>query len=221
MTFRMMALAIIAGTASVLLLSAAGIYAMMSFTVSRRRREIGSVPHSVRIPGAWSRESSGGRVRSLAPASPSGSRLPRRSNGWGPVARWGTTRPSIVPERRRPDVHGRPAGGDRSGAPRPGGPADGGAAGGVRINRMHMARPSPVHPRVRERRSTGVLRSVSGVRLSHLRSDRFARSYGGQAAGPWRFQSRTRQRGAHLGRRRAQCLHRPHSLAQPLVLHLP
>ena len=31
----------IAGTASVLLLSAAGIYAMMSFTVSRRRREIG------------------------------------------------------------------------------------------------------------------------------------------------------------------------------------
>jgi putative ABC transport system permease protein len=41
MAFRMMALAIIAGTASVLLLSAAGIYAMMSFTVSRRRREIG------------------------------------------------------------------------------------------------------------------------------------------------------------------------------------
>jgi hypothetical protein len=41
MAFRMMALAIMAGTASVLLLSAAGIYAMMSFTVSRRRREIG------------------------------------------------------------------------------------------------------------------------------------------------------------------------------------
>jgi hypothetical protein len=41
LAFRMMALAIIAGTASVLLLSAAGIYAMMSFTVSRRRREIG------------------------------------------------------------------------------------------------------------------------------------------------------------------------------------
>jgi ABC-type antimicrobial peptide transport system permease subunit len=32
---------IIAGAFSVLLLSAAGIYAMMSFTVSRRRREIG------------------------------------------------------------------------------------------------------------------------------------------------------------------------------------
>ena len=41
MAFRMMALAISAGTLSVLLLSAAGIYAMMSFTVSRRRREIG------------------------------------------------------------------------------------------------------------------------------------------------------------------------------------
>jgi predicted permease len=41
LAFRMMALAVIAGTASVLLLSAAGIYAMMSFTVSRRRREIG------------------------------------------------------------------------------------------------------------------------------------------------------------------------------------
>jgi hypothetical protein len=39
--FRLVAAAIIAGTLSVLLLSAAGIYAMMSFTVSRRRREIG------------------------------------------------------------------------------------------------------------------------------------------------------------------------------------
>jgi putative ABC transport system permease protein len=35
------ALAIVAVTASVLLLSAAGIYAMMSFTVARRWREIG------------------------------------------------------------------------------------------------------------------------------------------------------------------------------------
>jgi putative ABC transport system permease protein len=41
MAFRMVALGIVAGTASVLLLSAAGIYAMMSFPVSRRRREIG------------------------------------------------------------------------------------------------------------------------------------------------------------------------------------
>jgi ABC-type antimicrobial peptide transport system permease subunit len=39
--FWMMALAIGAVTASVLLLSAAGIYAMMSFTVARRWREIG------------------------------------------------------------------------------------------------------------------------------------------------------------------------------------
>ena len=39
--FRYMSLAILAVTASVLLLSAAGIYAMMSFTVARRRREIG------------------------------------------------------------------------------------------------------------------------------------------------------------------------------------
>jgi hypothetical protein len=38
---RMVGLAIIVVTASVLLLSAAGIYAMMSFTVARRRREIG------------------------------------------------------------------------------------------------------------------------------------------------------------------------------------
>jgi predicted permease len=38
---RLVAIAIIAVTASVLLLSAAGIYAMMSFTVARRRREIG------------------------------------------------------------------------------------------------------------------------------------------------------------------------------------
>ena len=36
-----MALAVLAVTSSVLLLSAAGIYAMMSFTVARRRREIG------------------------------------------------------------------------------------------------------------------------------------------------------------------------------------
>ena len=39
--FWMMALAVVAVTASVLLLSAAGIYAMMSFTVARRWREIG------------------------------------------------------------------------------------------------------------------------------------------------------------------------------------
>jgi predicted permease len=40
-TMRLVALGIVAATASVLLLSAAGIYAMMSFTVVRRRREIG------------------------------------------------------------------------------------------------------------------------------------------------------------------------------------
>jgi len=39
--FSMVALVIIAVTASVLLLSAAGIYSMMSFTIARRRREIG------------------------------------------------------------------------------------------------------------------------------------------------------------------------------------
>jgi hypothetical protein len=39
--FSMLALAIVLVTASVLLLSAAGIYSMMSFTVARRRREIG------------------------------------------------------------------------------------------------------------------------------------------------------------------------------------
>jgi predicted permease len=39
--FAMLAVAIVAVTASVLLLSAAGIYSMMSFTVARRRREIG------------------------------------------------------------------------------------------------------------------------------------------------------------------------------------
>ena len=39
--FSMLALAIVAVTSSVLLLSAAGIYSMMSFTVARRRREIG------------------------------------------------------------------------------------------------------------------------------------------------------------------------------------
>src|SRR5687767_15915559 len=38
---RMVALLVVAINASVLLLSAAGIYAMMSFTVARRRREIG------------------------------------------------------------------------------------------------------------------------------------------------------------------------------------
>jgi hypothetical protein len=36
----MMAVAIVSVTASVLLLSAAGIYAMLSFTVARRWREI-------------------------------------------------------------------------------------------------------------------------------------------------------------------------------------
>jgi len=39
--FSMLALAIVAVTVCVLLLSAAGIYSMMSFTVARRRREIG------------------------------------------------------------------------------------------------------------------------------------------------------------------------------------
>jgi predicted permease len=39
--FSMLALVITAVTASVLLLSAAGIYSMMSFTIARRRREIG------------------------------------------------------------------------------------------------------------------------------------------------------------------------------------
>ena len=39
--FRMLALGIVAVTMSVLLMSAAGIYAMMSFTVAGRRREIG------------------------------------------------------------------------------------------------------------------------------------------------------------------------------------
>ncbi len=39
--FSMMAVAIVSVTASVLLLSAVGIYAMMSFTVARRWREIG------------------------------------------------------------------------------------------------------------------------------------------------------------------------------------
>jgi hypothetical protein len=39
--FRILSLGIVAVTMSVLLLSAAGIYAMMSFTVARRRREIG------------------------------------------------------------------------------------------------------------------------------------------------------------------------------------
>lgn len=38
---RMMAIGVVAVTLSVLLLSAAGIYALMSFTVARRRREIG------------------------------------------------------------------------------------------------------------------------------------------------------------------------------------
>jgi hypothetical protein len=41
LVFKVMALGIPAVTISVLLLSAAGIYAMMSFTVARRRREIG------------------------------------------------------------------------------------------------------------------------------------------------------------------------------------
>jgi putative ABC transport system permease protein len=40
-SFRMVSLVIFAVTVSVLLLSAAGIYAMMSFTVAKRRREIG------------------------------------------------------------------------------------------------------------------------------------------------------------------------------------
>jgi putative ABC transport system permease protein len=40
-TMRMIALGVLAVTLSVMLLSAAGIYAMMSFTVARRRREIG------------------------------------------------------------------------------------------------------------------------------------------------------------------------------------
>ena len=41
LSLKYLALVVLAVTASVLLLSAAGMYAMMSFTVARRRREIG------------------------------------------------------------------------------------------------------------------------------------------------------------------------------------
>jgi hypothetical protein len=46
---RLIALAMVAVTGSILLLSAAGIYAMMPFTVVRRRREIGIRSAPIRV----------------------------------------------------------------------------------------------------------------------------------------------------------------------------
>lgn len=50
---RMLALIVVAVNASVLLVSAAGIPAMMSFTVARRSREIGSAWHWVLMRVAY------------------------------------------------------------------------------------------------------------------------------------------------------------------------
>jgi hypothetical protein len=80
------AIMIIAVTISVLLLTAGGIYAMMSFTVARRRREIG-----IRAAlGADARRVLigifGRRARSSAQASRWACRSPRLSSGWCPGA---------------------------------------------------------------------------------------------------------------------------------------
>ena len=141
--FRAIAAVIIAGAFSVLLLSAAGIYAMMSFTVSRRRREIGiraALGADARrvVTGIFGRASAqlgAGIAVGLAIAS---------AFEWlGPGGTMGDNALDHPAERRRPDVHRRPAGGDRSRAPRTGGAADGSLARGMRTSvlRTHFFRP--------------------------------------------------------------------------------
>jgi len=90
--FALVALGIIAVTLSVLLLSAAGIYAMMSFAVSRQRREIGirtALGADARriVSGIFGRATA-----QLGAGIAGGWALPRHSNGWDPGGRWATTR---------------------------------------------------------------------------------------------------------------------------------
>ena len=117
---RMMALIVVAVNASVLLLSAAGIHAMMSFTVARRWREIG-----IRVAlGADARRVLMGIFGRASAQIGAGSRCrpdrcgdPRVGDAGRECRRQGV---DPVPDGRGGDVRGGAAGSGWPGAPRAG-----------------------------------------------------------------------------------------------------
>ena len=115
---RLMAIAIIAVMTSVLLLSAAGIYAMMSFTVARRRREIG-----IRAAlGADARRILAGIFRraaaQLAAGVALGLTIAATLDWLGDGALTGRQHAAARAQRRGGDDHRRPGRGAGAGAPR-------------------------------------------------------------------------------------------------------
>ena len=124
---RMIAFLVVAINGSVLLLSAAGIHAMMSFTVARRWREIGirvALGADARrvlmgIFGRASAQIATGVAAGLILAGILEWAMPS-----GGVGRHGI---DLLPAGRGGDVRGRAAGSGGSGAARAGGLSDGGA----------------------------------------------------------------------------------------------
>ena len=117
---RMMALIVVAVNASVLLLSAAGIHAMMSFTVARRWREIG-----IRVAlGADARRvlmGIFGRASAQIGAGVAAGLTVAGILEWvTPGGNVGGNGVDPVPDGRGGDVHGGAAGGGWPGAPRAG-----------------------------------------------------------------------------------------------------
>ncbi len=130
---RLVAVAIVAVMTSVLLLSAAGIYAMMSFTVARRRREIG-----IRAAlGADARRILAGIFRraaaQLAAGVAVGLAVAATLDWLGDGMLTGGNTLLLSPSVVGGDVHRRPHGGGCPGPPRPGGTAGGGAAGRMTV----------------------------------------------------------------------------------------